>query len=75
MNHFEKAVAYVREHVDMADVAQAKVKMGEKNPLFRINHTLCDDIYDLMEEYGADHDLPEGWWLDEADEEEVLLRL
>ena len=48
---------------------------GEKNPLFRINHALCDQIYDLMEEYGEEHDLPEGWWLDEADEEEVLLRL
>ena len=75
MRHFEKAVAYVRENVDMADVAQAKVKMGEKNPLFRINHALCDQIYDLMEEYGEEHDLPEGWWLDEADEEEVLLML
>lgn len=75
MKHFEKAVAYVRENVDMAEVAQAIVKMGEKNPLFRINHTLCDQIYDLMEEYGEEHDLPEGWWLDEADEEEVLLRL
>lgn len=28
MRHFEKAVAYVRENVDMAEVAQAKVKMG-----------------------------------------------
>lgn len=75
MNHLEKAVAYVRKNVDMADVAHATAKLGEREPLFRINHTLCDDIYDLMEEYGADHDLPEGWWLNEYDEEEILLML
>lgn len=43
--------------------------MERREPLFRVNHELSDAIYDLMEEYGADNGLPEGWWLDEHDEE------
>lgn len=75
MNHLERAVAYVRKNVDMADVAHAKAKLGEREPLFRINHILCDDIYDLMEEYGEENELHEGWWLNECDEEDILFKL
>lgn len=71
-----EALDYVRENVDMDEVHLAIKRMYEKGqPLVRVNHYLCDTIYDLMEEYGDDHDLPEGWWLDEFDEEEVLFRL
>ena len=32
-------------------------------------------ISDLMDEYGADNDLPEGWWLDEGDEDDIFMQL
>jgi hypothetical protein len=44
-------------------------------PLHVEDPFLADQIYDLMEEYGADCGLSEGWWLSEADEEEILLHI
>lgn len=34
---------------------------------------ILEYIHDCMEEYGEDHDLPEGWWQDEADLFEVVM--
>lgn len=76
MNDIEKAIGYVRDNVDLEDVLTAKLNMGFlREPLYRVNNTLCDEIYDLMEEYGADNELPEGWWLEEHDEETILMCL
>lgn len=76
MSDMEKAIAYVREKVDMDEVALVRKQMAERRePLFRVNHTLSDAIYDLMEEYGDDHHLPEGWWLNQHDEESVFDKL
>lgn len=70
------AIDYVRSHVDMDEVRLAIKKMDEqREPLFRVNSQLSDSIYDLMEEYGQDHDLPENWWLSEHDEESILFEL
>ena len=70
------AIDYVRSHVDMDEVRLAIKKMDEqREPLFIVNSQLSDSIYDLMEEYGQDHDLPENWWLVEHDEESILFEL
>ena len=34
-----------------------------------------DHIRDLLEEYGQDNDLPEGWWENEGDLDDWLLEL
>lgn len=71
-----RAVAYVRQNVDMREVCHAHLQMMVQcEPLFRVNYRLCNTIYDLMEEYGADNGLSEGWWLDKDDEETVLIKL
>lgn len=76
MNDIEKAIEYVRDNVDLEDVLTAKLNMEFlREPLYRVNNTLCDEIYDLMEEYGSDNELPEGWWLEENDEETILMCL
>lgn len=76
MNDIEKAIEHVRRNVDMQDVFSAKINMGiNREPLYRVNSTLCDKIYDLMEEYSQDNYLPEGWWLEEHDEETILMCL
>lgn len=76
MNDIEKAIEYVRDNVDLEDVLTAKLNMEFlREPLYRVNNTLCDEIYDLMEEYGSDNELPEGWWLEEHDEETILMCL
>lgn len=33
---------------------------------------MSESICDSMEEYGADNELPEGWWLDYGDESDVF---
>lgn len=76
MNDIEKAIEHVRRNIDMQDVFSAKINMGiNREPLYRVNNTLCDKIYDLMEEYSQDNYLPEGWWLEEHDEETILMCL
>lgn len=70
------AIDYVRSHVDMDEMRLAIKKMDEqREPLFIVNSSLSESIYDLMEEYGQDHDLPENWWLVEHDEESILFEL
>ena len=42
---------------------------GSLDPVF------TDLIYDLLEEYGEDNDLPEGWWLEYGDIDDILEQL
>lgn len=71
-----KAIAYVRRNVDMDDVDYVINKVWKRHSSLSCeSKDLEMKIHDLMEEYGSDHDLPEGWWLDEIEEEEILLRL
>lgn len=70
-----KAVAYINEQLEPEDKAIicAKVDKNFKqhmNPAYNIDD---DKIIDLLEEYGADHDLPEGWWEEEADIDDIVL--
>lgn len=76
MNDIEKAIEHVRRNVDLQDVLIAKLNMElNREPLYHVNNTLRDEIYDLMEEYGSDNELPEGWWLNRYDEEDILMCL
>ena len=78
MTDFEKAVQYVRYNHQWSEAQEAVA-------LERINHNRCsiehtdsgiaDEIVDLMEEYGADNDLPEGWWMDEGDVDNIFMNL
>ena len=70
-----KAVAYVNEQLEPEDKAIicAKVDKNFKqhmNPSYDIDD---DKIIDLLEEYGADHGRPEGWWEEEADIDDIVL--
>lgn len=75
---FEDAIKYVKKNHKWSDAL-------EQVALERINHYRCgimsavaeiaEEIRDLMEEYGEDHDLPEGWWLEYGDEGEVFLNM
>lgn len=70
------AIIYVRNNVDMYDVERARSIIDrQRYPLYQANPELDSQIYDLMEEYGQDYDLPEGWWMSEIDEDEILFNL
>ena len=72
----ELAIAYVRKNVDMERVERVRSILASNNmELDDVDENLSDEIYDLMEEYGADHDLAEGWWEYEGTTEDVLKEL
>lgn len=72
----ELAIVYVRKNVDMERVERVRSVLASNNmELDDVDEDLSDEIYDLMEEYGADHDLAEGWWEYEGTAEDVLREL
>ncbi len=76
MNDFQKALHYVKDNVEQIDIEHALHHMDiDHAPLRLIDETLNMKMYDLMEEYGADNELPEGWWLDECDEDELIYKV
>lgn len=74
---YRKGIAYVKEQMEdfEKDIIRAKVNKNYKQ--HNAPATGIDDskIIDLLEEYGEDHDLPEGWYLDEYDADDVMLML
>lgn len=70
------AIDYVRQNVDMDEVRYTIHQMEKSRlPLYNANPNLCDQIYDLMEEYGQDNGFPENWWFEHNDEESILFKL
>lgn len=74
---YRKGIAYVKEQMEdfEKDIIRAKVNRNYKQ--HNAPATGLDDhrIIGLLEEYGQDHDLPEGWYLDEYDADDVMLML
>lgn len=78
MDHIKKAIQYVKDNRRWSDAE-------EQVALERIGNYRCgvdfaypsiaDEINDLMEEYGQDNDLPEGWWLEDTDIDEIFMQL
>ena len=72
----KSAIAYVREQLgeEELDVIRA---LRNKAALFRepIPADYSDKVYNLLEEWGEEHDLPEGWWANEADMEDILTEI
>ena len=62
MNELDKALQYVRENWPEDE---------DFSPT--IEH--ITDVGDLLEEYGADNDLPEGWYYEYGEEEDMLEKL
>lgn len=77
METTRKAIAYVKDNVRKYEVLDAFYRAYDTHTsLADVNPRLANDIYDLMEEYGQDNDLPKGYWLEEYDgEEDVFFEL
>ena len=77
MTELEKAIQYVRENKDWTD-AEEQVAMDDIGKMrcslsmTRTGEKICDHINDLLEEYGEDNGLPEGWWMSEVDDVEEI---
>lgn len=74
--HFDNALDYVRRYVDMPYINNCIVRAMEMRCPFSHAFPLeVDDITDLLEEYGEDNDLPEGWWLEYGDIDDIVEQL
>lgn len=76
--HFEKAIQYVKDNHRWSDAREALAL--EQIDYYRCDinfadHLIADEIHDLMEEYGQDNDLPEGWWYEQGNEDDVFFSL
>lgn len=73
----KEAIAYVRENIDMDHVRVTCGDIDKQHGSLASCDTydLETSIHDLMEEYSADNELPEGWWLYEVEVEEIFYAL
>ena len=73
-----EALEYVRENMsetEMQEVKLAVSKAYEHHLTPSAFYNVDDKVIDLLEEYGEDNDLPEGWWENEGDIDDWLLKL
>ena len=78
MKEIEKAIDYVRKNKSWSDEE-------EQAALDMINNLRCDidfaspeiadEIYDLLEEYSDNEDLPEGWWMEYGTVDDIFFQL
>jgi hypothetical protein len=76
--HVERALQYVRDNRTWSDAE-------EQVALERIDYMRCgvafaspeiaQQIRELMDDYGQGEDLPENWWEDFGDEDNIFLKL
>ena len=74
----QKAIRYVKEQMDENDMVILHAEMDKcyKAHLVPDEDTMeCGKVIDLLEEYGQDNDLPEGWWMSEAEMADILCEL
>ena len=73
---YRSGIDYALEHLDDADRAVIRAECNKAYMQHLVpDENVVDDhkITDLLEEYGEDNGLPEGWYLDEYDASEILL--
>lgn len=73
-----QAVWYIRENMDEDDMAILKAEMNKcyKMHLIPDEDVMdCSKVIDLLEEYGQENDLPEGWWESECEIDDILVEL
>lgn len=73
----QKIIDFVSAQVDIDRVNLAVKHMYyQRAPLSHVDPGLYDQITDLLEEYGEDNELPEGWWMSEdIDHEDLIFEL
>lgn len=73
-----EAIEYVQENMSTTDLDALKTRRAQCYEAHLVPSESvmdCSSVIDLLEEYGEENDLPEGWWESEAEIDEILLRL
>ena len=77
-SELDKALDYVRKNMDEDGMAILHAEMNKcyKMHLIPDDDVMdCSQVIDLLEEYGEEHDLPEGWWESECEISDILVKL
>lgn len=76
MKELKNALNYIRENIDIELFRICSIKSIEKKCPFSVAYPLvADSISDLLEEYGEDNDLPEGWWCEYGDIDDIIVMI
>ena len=71
-------LAYLREQLEQDEIDEIKAQI-DRSYRYHMNPSDCcafsSRVEELLEEYGEDNDLPEGWWMYEGDIDDWLLKL
>ena len=71
--HLEKAIKSIRERIDEQEFNYMLCSaMLERASFSSMYPREADEIADALEEYGQDNDLPEGWWCEYGDINEII---
>lgn len=62
----ELAVHYIVGELNFEDELEMRLAREVYCKGYNLSGNVLDKIFDLLEEYGEDNDLPEGWWQDEG---------
>ena len=73
----KKAIAYVKENLEEYELAELNAQMEEAYAMHLMPDVTCnyDKVIDLLEEYGEDNELGEGWWEEYGDINDILFEL
>lgn len=78
MKDLQNAIDYVRKNKTWSD-AEDIVALDTINKMrcgiAQASPRISDEIHDLMEEWSEDNDMPEGWWYECADEDDIFFSL
>lgn len=70
---FKKALDYIRENIDEYELYHKMTEARMTGCSFsNLYPQDADDIIDVLEEYGAENDLPEGWWMEHGVIDEIV---
>jgi hypothetical protein len=75
---YRDGIKYILSQLDEDDKAIIRAECNQAlNQHLIPDSNIVDDskITDLLEEYGADEELPEGWYLEEYDASEILMMI
>ena len=73
----KKAIAYVKENLEDYEITELNVQIGRAYAMHVTPDVCCnyDKVIDLLEEYGEDNELGEGWWEEYGDINDILFEL
>lgn len=72
----DKALEYVRKNIDIDYINYIVLKSMQMGcPPSMVDAFLADNVRDLLDDYSTDNDLPNDWWCNEYDIDEIIEKI